>query len=230
MKTLGIIGGTSPESTATYYTEINHLVNKKLGGNHSAPLAIISVEFEELVQIMKAGDWHELGCRLATEGKKLEQIGADAVLLATNTMHKVAPQIVEGVSVPFLSVIDATANAIKAKGLRRVALLGTQFTMSDNFYRDGLSEQGITPLVPSDAVQAEMNRIIFEELCTGKLLPESKQYYLNAIEELKVQGAQGVILGCTEIGLLLQQQDSDLIFFDTALLHAQMAADFILEN
>ena len=228
MKTLGIIGGMSPESTATYYKEINRLVNQRLGGNASAKLLMVSVEFEEIVQCQKRGDWATAGEILATAGKQLEQIGADGVLLATNTMHKVAQPIIEAINVPFLHILDATAQAIKARNLNTVALLGTRFTMQDNFYRDGLLERGITPIVPNEQTQQEIHRIIFDELCVGKFLPESKAFYLNTITELEKQGAQGVILGCTEIGLLIQQTDSNLPFFDTAELHSQMAVEFIL--
>lgn len=230
MKTLGIIGGMSPASTVTYYSEINSLVNQQKGGNTSAPILMVSVEFEEIVQCQKSGDWQKAGEILADAGKKLESIGADGIVLATNTMHKVASQIEQAISVPFLHILDATANAIKAKNLTKIALLGTKFTMSDSFYRDGLIERGIEPIVPDEATQNEIHRIIFEELCTGKILPQSKAFYLETIKTLQAQGAEGVILGCTEIGLLINQTDSDLPLFDTALLHAQMAVDFVLKK
>lgn len=230
MKTLGIIGGMSPESTVTYYQQINRLVNQAKGGNHSAKLLMVSVEFEEIVQCQKSGNWHQAGEILANAGKTLERMGADGILLATNTMHKVAEQITTAIQVPFLHIIDATAQGIKAKRVNKVALLGTRFTMQDRFYRDGLSERGITAIVPNDEQQAEIHRIIFEELCLGKCLPQSKQYYLDVIAQLQQQGVQGVILGCTEIGLLVQQSDFALSFFDTTLLHSQMAADFILNS
>lgn len=230
MKTLGIIGGMSPESTVTYYSEINRLVNQAKGGNFSAPLLMVSVEFDEIVQYQKSGNWQKAGEILADAGKKLETIGANGILLATNTMHKVAPQIIQAIQVPFLHILDATARAIKAQGLRKIALLGTSFTMSDAFYRDGLAERGISALVPNKDTQQEIHRIIFEELCIGKFLPDSKAFYLNTINELAQQGAEGVILGCTEIGLLVRQADSSLPFFDTAQLHSQMAATFILDN
>ena len=230
MKTLGIIGGMSPESTVTYYSEINRLVNQAKGGNFSAPLLMVSVEFDEIVQYQKSGNWQKAGEILADAGKKLETIGANGILLATNTMHKVAPQIIQAIQVPFLHILDATARAIKAQGLRKIALLGTSFTMSDAFYRDGLAERGISALVPNKDTQQEIHRIIFEELCIGKFLPDSKAFYLNTINELAQQGAEGVILGCTEIGLLVRQADSSLPFFDTAQLHSQMAVNFILDN
>ncbi|MGX2950886.1 aspartate/glutamate racemase family protein [Ursidibacter sp. B-7004-1] len=228
MKTLGIIGGMSPESTVTYYSEINRLVNQAKGGNSSAPLLMVSVEFSEIVACQKQGDWQKAGQLLADAAKKLEQIGAEGILLATNTMHKVAESILAQINVPFLHILDATASAIKAQHLQKVALLGTRFTMFDDFYRSGLEKRGITAIVPDDHTQQEIHRIIFEELCIGKLLPESKRFYLNTIDELMQQGAEGVILGCTEIGLLVQQADSQLPFFDTAQLHSKVAVDFIL--
>ncbi|WP_041639419.1 aspartate/glutamate racemase family protein [[Mannheimia] succiniciproducens] len=230
MKTIGILGGMSPESTASYYLEINRAVNLALGGNASAKLLISSVDFEEIVQCQKAGDWQKAGKILAEQAKLLEQAGADGILLATNTMHKVARPIIDNISVPFLHILDAVADSIKAKGLNKVALLGTAFTMSDNFYRDGLIERGITPVVPDEETQKEIHRIIFEELCIGKILPQSKTFYLKTIEKLTALGAEGVILGCTEIGLLINQADSTLPFFDTALLHSEMAVDFVLEK
>lgn len=225
MKILGIIGGMSPESTATYYTEINRLVNQKKGGNISAPIVMVSVEFEEIVQCQKQSEWQRAGEILAEAGKKLEMIGAEGIVLATNTMHKVAPQIERALSIPFLHILDA----IKSRGLNKVALLGTKFTMSDNFYRDGLIVRGITPIVPNESAQNEIHRIIFDELCVGKFLPQSKAFYLDTIEFLRKQGAEGVILGCTEIGLLVNQSDFSLPFFDTAKLHSQMAAEFVLK-
>ncbi|HDR1314944.1 aspartate/glutamate racemase family protein [Pasteurella multocida] len=228
MKTLGIIGGMSPESTVTYYRLINQLINQTKSGNHSAPLVMVNVEFEQIVCLQKQGEWHKAGEILATAAKKLTQIGAEGILLATNTMHKVAPQIIDVIDVPFLHIIDATAKAIKIKNLTQVALLGTQFTMQDPFYRDLLLHHDITPLVPNQKQQQEMHRIIFTELCVGQIKPESKQFYLDVINDLAKQGAQGVILGCTEIGLLINQQDATLPFFDTTTLHAQAAAEFIL--
>ncbi|MDO4431304.1 MAG: aspartate/glutamate racemase family protein [Lonepinella koalarum] len=230
MKTLGILGGMSPESTVTYYTEINRAVNQAAGGNSSAPLLIASVNFADIVACQKQGDWQLAGEILAEAAKKLEYMGAEGILLATNTMHKVASQIVDQIKVPFLHILDAVTKCIRQQGLHKVALLGTSFTMSDRFYIEGLQERGISAIVPETAVQAEIHRIIFDELCVGKILPESKNNYLNTISELQKQGAEGVILGCTEIGLLIQQEDSVLPFFDSAKLHAQMAVEFILSQ
>lgn len=228
MKTLGILGGMSAESTVSYYLNINRAVNQALGGNSSAKIFISSVNFEEIVQCQKQGNWQRAGEILAEQAKLLEQAGAEGILLATNTMHKVANQITDTISVPFLHILDCTAKAIRAKGISKVALLGTQFTMSDNFYRDGLVERGITPIVPDESTQKEIHRIIFDELCLGKIEQNSKDFYLQTIKDLAALGAEGVILGCTEIGLLVQQSDSELPFFDTAELHSQMAVEFIL--
>lgn len=230
MKTLGILGGMSPESTATYYVEINRAVNQVLGGNSSASLLIASVNFADIVACQKRGDWQKAGEILSEAALKLEHIGAEGILLATNTMHKVAQQIAARINVPFLHILDVVAERIQQNGLKKVALLGTSFTMSDRFYIEGLQERGITALVPPPSMQEEIHRIIFDELCVGKILPDSKSYYLNTIANLQKQGAEGVILGCTEIGLLIQQTDLSLPFFDTAQLHSQMAVEFILSK
>ncbi|MFA9488723.1 MULTISPECIES: aspartate/glutamate racemase family protein [unclassified Mannheimia] len=228
MKTLGILGGMSAESTVSYYININRAVNQALGGNSSAKILLSSVNFEEIVQHQKQGNWQQSGEILAEQAKLLEQAGAEGILLATNTMHKVAKQISDNISVPFLHILDCVADSIQSKGLSKVILLGTQFTMSDNFYRDELIERGITPLVPDETAQKEIHRIIFDELCLGKIEESSKAFYLETIKQLQAQGAEGVILGCTEIGLLIQQSDSELPFFDTAALHSQMAVEFVL--
>lgn len=230
MKTLGIIGGMSPESTVTYYSQINRLVNQAKGGNYSAKLLMVSVEFEQIVQCQKAGNWQQAGEILADAALTLEKMGADGILLATNTMHKVADYISRAVTIPFLHIIDATAQHILAQNISTVALLGTRFTMQDDFYRNGLSERGISAIVPSEEQQSEIHRIIFEELCVGKLLPKSKQYYLQVIADLQKLGAEGIILGCTEIGLLIEQTDFSLPFFDTAEIHSKTASTFILDG
>lgn len=228
MKTLGIIGGMSSASTETYYREINRLVNQAKGHNHSAPLIVYSVDFEPIVQYQKQNEWQKAGEMLADIAVKLQQIGAEGILLATNTMHKIAPAIQEKIAVPFLHIVDATAQAIQSRQVDKVALLGTQFVMQQDFYKQGLAQYQIETIVPDEETQQEIHRIIFQELCVGEILPESKQYYLNVIEQLIAQGAKGVILGCTEIGLLIQQHDVAVPVFDTATLHAKMASRFIL--
>lgn len=230
MNTLGIIGGMSPASTTTYYDQINQIVNQAKGGNTTAPLIVYSVEFGEIVACQKSGDWQKAGEILATAAQKLEQIGAKGVLIATNTMHKVAEPVRNAVNVPLIDIVEVTATAIKQQGLSKVALLGTAFVMQQDFYKNGLAARGVQAIVPSETEQAEIHRIIFEELCVGNIQADSKAFYLSVIQKLETQGIQGVILGCTEIGLLIQQADSDLPFFDTAALHAQAAAEFVLGN
>ncbi|MDO4897135.1 MAG: aspartate/glutamate racemase family protein [Moraxella sp.] len=230
MKTLGVIGGMSPASTATYYNEINQAVNQAKGANTTAPLIVYSVDFEPIVQCQRQNDWQTAGELLTNIAQRLEQIGADGILLATNTMHKVAPVIKAGICVPFLHIVDATAHAIIAQNIHKVALLGTKFVMSESFYQDGLAKYGIQSLVPNAKDQDDIHRIIFDELCVGKVCEASKRIYLNVINDLKSQGVDAVILGCTEIGLLVNQNDLDILMFDTAKLHAQMAVDFILKD
>lgn len=229
MKTLGILGGMSSESTTTYYNYINHKINQTKGANTSASLIIYSVNFEEIFQCQKRNDWQQAGDILADKAKKLQTIGADAILLATNTMHMVAPTIQNNITVPFLHIVDATAQAINAKNIDKVALLGTQFVMQQDFYKNKLADFGVESIVPDASAQVEIHRIIFNELCVGEIKPSSKQFYLDVINQLQQQGAKGVILGCTEIGLLIKQHDLTIPVFDTALLHAQMAVDFILQ-
>lgn len=229
MKTIGIIGGMSPESTVLYYQIINREINRRLGGNRSADLLMHSVDFETVAAMQRSGDWAAAGALLAESARKLESIGADALVLATNTMHKVADEIQAAVSVPLLHVVDATAEAVKAQGLQSVGLLGTRFTMSDGFYTRRMNGLGVHTLVPSEREQDEIHRVIFEELCVGQCRAEAKAYYLDVIARLQAQGAQGVILGCTEIGLLLQPEDCPLPLFDSAEIHALAAVAYILQ-
>lgn len=230
MRKIGIIGGMSPESTAIYYLEINRLVNRARGGNTSAPLILDNMEFEQIVQCQKNGDWQQAGEILAQSAQKLQQAGAQAIVLATNTMHKVADSIQTAIDVPFLHILDGVAQSIHAQNKQCVGLLGTRFTMQDVFYKQGLEQRGIRAIVPDDDAQAEIHRIIFEELCVGKILPSSRDFYLQTIEKLAEQGAEAVILGCTEIGLLIQQDKTDLTLLDTTQIHVAMAVDFILNH
>lgn len=230
MRKIGIIGGMSPESTAIYYLEINRLVNRARGGNTSAPLILDNMEFEQIVQCQKNGDWQQAGEILAQSAQKLQQAGAQAIVLATNTMHKVADGIQTAIDVPFLHILDGVAQSIHAQNKQCVGLLGTRFTMQDVFYKQGLEQRGIRTIVPDDDAQAEIHRIIFEELCVGKILPSSRDFYLQTIEKLAEQGAEAVILGCTEIGLLIQQDKTDLTLLDTTQIHVAMAVDFILNH
>lgn len=228
MKTIGIIGGMSAESTVLYYQIINRETNARLGGNHSADIVMHSVDFEKIVRLQKAGDWAAAGAVLAESARKLEGMGADVLVLATNTMHKIADVIEQAVRIPLLHVVDATAAAVRAKGLSRVGLLGTRFTMSDGFYSERMAKQGVEIRVPSENEQAEIHRIIFEELCLNKIQAGSKAYYQQVVRRLQEQGAEGVILGCTEIGLLLKENDCPLPLFDSAEIHALAAVDFAL--
>ena len=228
MKTLGLIGGMSPESTVSYYQIINREVNRRLGGNYSADMVMHSVNFENIAALQRAGDWQQAGAVLAASAKQLESMGAQAIVLATNTMHKVAPAIEQVVRVPLIHVVDAVAHAIQAQGLRRVALLGTRFTMSDGFYTERLQKLGISAMVPTTAQQDEIHRVIFEELCRNRLTDAARRYYQEVITELHANGAQGVIFGCTEIGLLLKPEECPLPVFDSAEIHALAAAAFAL--
>lgn len=228
MKTLGMIGGMSPESTVLYYQIINREVNRRLGGNNSANIVMHSVNFAEIAALQAQGNWQQAGVLLADSAQKLAQMGAEGLVLATNTMHKVADVIQAAVEIPLLHVVDATAAAIHAQGLDKVGLLGTRFTMSDGFYTQRMREFGIATVLPNEAQQAEIHRVIFEELCCNRFTDTAKRYYQQVVEDLQAQGAQGVILGCTEIGLLLQAQDCALPVWDSAVIHALAAVEWIL--
>ncbi|MDO4908191.1 aspartate/glutamate racemase family protein [Neisseria sp.] len=228
MKTIGIIGGMSPESTVSYYQIINRETNRRLGGNSSADILMHSVNFETIAAMQRTGDWQGAGGVLAQSAVRLERMGAQAIVLATNTMHKVAPAIEAVVQVPLIHVVDATAAAVKAAGLCKVALLGTRFTMSDGFYTDRMRGLGVETLVPSESVQHEIHRVIFEELCRNRFTEAAKRYYLDTVADLQRQGAEGVVFGCTEIGLLLKPGDCPLPVFDSAEIHALSAVDFAL--
>lgn len=228
MKTLGIIGGMSYESTASYYTLINKKINQKLGKSHSAKLLIASVDFEPIVQQQKSGDWQASGKLLAEQAHNLQLAGADGILLATNTMHKVADDINNAIDVPFLHIVDCMADELQAKGISTVGLLGTEFTMQDGFYHRVLERRGIKVVTPELELQAEIHRIIFDELCHGKILDESREVYINAINELQANNSEAVILGCTEIGLLIDDSSSPLPVFDSTLVHVDQAVEWML--
>jgi aspartate racemase len=230
MKTIGLIGGMSWESTQTYYRLINQAIREKLGGLHSARLVLYSVDFHDIEVLQRLGDWQAAGVLLAQAAQSLQAAGADMVVICTNTMHKVAEQVQAAVSIPLLHIADPTAHAIRAAGFQRVALLGTRFTMEQDFYRARLEQQhGLQVIVPEQNERDTVHRIIYEELCMGQIKPESKAAYLNIIRQLQARGAQAVVLGCTEISLLVQQADLDLPLFDTTALHAIAAADAALK-
>ena len=231
MKVIGLIGGMSWESTVPYYRHINEAVKARLGGLHSARLVLYSVDFQEIEHLQKTGDWARAGDILVDAARALAAAGAQCIVLCTNTMHKVAPAIEAAVPLPLLHIADPTAAAIKRAELSRVGLLGTRFTMEQSFYRDRLSQQhGLAVLVPQPEDRALVHRVIFEELCLGKVLPASRLHYQRVMADLVAQGAQGIILGCTEISLLVTQADCSVPLFDTTHLHAVGAAEWALDG
>lgn len=229
MKTIGLLGGMSWESTIPYYRLINEGIKQRLGGLHSAKILLHSVDFHEIEACQASGEWDKAGEILARAAADLERIGADGIVLCTNTMHKVAAPIEARCRVPFLHIADATGRAIEKQALRNVALLGTRYTMEQDFYRGRLEQQfGINSLIPDADDRARINQIIFDELCLGTFSATSRDYYLQVIARLADRGAEGVIFGCTEIGLLVPAEMSPLPVFDTAALHAADAVDFML--
>ncbi|MBZ9612917.1 aspartate/glutamate racemase family protein [Rheinheimera maricola] len=229
MKTIGLIGGMSWESTIPYYRYINEAVKNQLGGLHSAKCILVSVDFYDIERLQQAGDWDAAGAMLADAARSLEAAGADFIVLCTNTMHKVAANIEAAVAIPLLHIADATAAAIKQAGCSRVGLLGTKFTMQQPFYRERLSEQhGIEVLLPNETEQDSLHQIIYQELCQGVINPESKQIVRRMMAGLAWQGVDGIILGCTEIGLLVGKADAAVPLFDTTLIHAKAAVELAL--
>lgn len=228
MKTIGLIGGMSWESTVTYYQIVNRVVQQRLGGLHSARVLLDSVDFAEIEACQSSGNWDKSARLLADAALRLEKAGADLVLICTNTMHKVAPQVQAVLHVPLLHIADATADALRSAGVDTVALLGTKYTMCQNFYKEKLISAGIQVLIPDEPDVELVNRVIFDELCLGVLKETSRQEFLRIIDDLAQKGARGVILGCTEIGLLISQADTALPVFDTTLIHATRAADLAL--
>ena len=229
-RTLGIIGGMSWESTESYYRLINEGIKAKLGNLHSADLLIHSVDFAPIGELQAQGAWDEMGAILANSGKRLQAAGAQGLLIATNTMHKVVDDVKAATNLPIIHIADATAKAIQAQGLTKIALLGTQFTMTQDFYKQRLIDAGLQVLIPENDARAEVHRIIYDELCQGQFLDSSRQYYSQVIKDLANKGAEGVILGCTEIGLLIQQADSPIAVFDTTAIHAAAAVKFLLSH
>jgi len=228
MKTIGLIGGMSWESTIPYYRIINEYVKEKMGGLHSARIILYSVEFEEIEKCQSMGEWEKSGEILADAAKKLELAGAELILICTNTMHKVFPQVQSAVSVPLIHIAEATADALKTEQIRSVALLGTKYTMTQDFYKQKLIERGFSVLIPNEEDMELVNRVIFKELCVGIIDAASRKEFSRIIAGLKEQGAEAVILGCTEIGLLVRPEDSVLKTFDTTRIHAKAAAAIAL--
>ena len=230
MKTIGIIGGMSWESTLSYYRLINQKVNTALGGLHSAKILLNSVDFADIEPLQRHGDWEQAGVLLINAARSLEAAGANGLLIATNTMHKLVPQVSAAISIPVLHIVDATANALNQQNVAKVGLLGTRFTMEQDFYRERLEQYGIGVLTPDAPTRQAVHDIIFEELCQGITTASSRQVYVDAITALASQGAEAVILGCTEIGLLVSQSDTQLPLFDTTEIHTDAAVDWALTN
>lgn len=228
MKTIGLIGGMSWESTLTYYQVINEEIKTTLKGLHSAKIILYSVDFAEIETCQAQGDWEKSAQILLQAAQSLEKAGADFLVICTNTMHKVIPMMENHLQIPIVHIADATADALLSEGIRKVALLGTKYTMTQDFYKNKLMDKGIEVLIPGAEEVEEVNRIIYEELCLGEVKDSSRVFYQKVIKGLKKEGAQGVILGCTEIGLLIQQKDSVLPVFDTAQIHALTVAHISL--
>ncbi|AQZ82375.1 aspartate/glutamate racemase [Acinetobacter calcoaceticus] len=230
MKTIGLLGGMSWESTALYYQQINKMVHGKLGKLHSAKVIINSVDFEEIAALQVKGLWQEAGAYLAEQALNLEKAGAECILVCTNTMHKIAPQIEDAITVPFLHIADATAKEIVSQDIRKVALLGTAFTMEQDFYKARLQDHGIDVIIPNEADRKIVHDIIYEELCLGVINPDSRQKYMAIVERLVAEGAEGIILGCTEICMLIGEVEFSVPLFDTTTIHAKEAVNFSLNE
>ncbi len=224
MKTIGLIGGMSWESTALYYKIINEKIKEMLGGLHSAKIILYSVDFAEIEAYQAKDEWEKSAEALGEIAIKLEKAGADFIVICTNTMHKIAPHIEEKVTIPLIHIAEATAKAIKKQNVKKIALLGTKYTMVQQFYKQKLVDASIEVLIPHAEDIEIVNGIIYKELCLGIINPASKQQYMAIIRKLQEQGAEGVILGCTEIGLLISQEDTSLPVFDTTHIHAQEVA------
>lgn len=230
MRTIGLIGGMSWESSAIYYRLLNEEIKTRLGGLHSAQCLLYSVDFADIERRQREGDWDGAGQILAQAAQSLERGGAEALVLCTNTMHKVAAHITAAVSIPLLHIVDATAQAIQAAKRQRILLLATRFTMEQAFYRERMQQFGIELLIPDAGERDDIHRIIYQELCLGQVLPASRQRYLEIINHHVAAGAEGVILGCTEITMLIKPGDTQVPQFDSTALHAAAAVDWALRS
>ncbi|CAM3604154.1 Aspartate racemase [Vibrio aerogenes CECT 7868] len=231
MKTIGMLGGMSWESTASYYKAINEGVKSELGGLHSAKICLYSVNFDEIEKLQHEGKWNETALILSNAAKSVEAGGADFLIICTNTMHKVVPEIEAEISIPILHIADATANKLVADGVKKVGLLGTRFTMEQDFYKSRLVDKfGIDVVVPDTNEQTVVHDIIYDELCRGVIRTESREQYLNIVSGLHEQGAEAVILGCTEIALLIQQEHTKVPLYDTTEIHAAQAVQLAISN
>ncbi|WP_349343333.1 aspartate/glutamate racemase family protein [Marinobacter sp. MMG032] len=230
MKTIGLLGGMSWESTQTYYRLLNEGVKTRLGGLHSAKIVLYSVDFADIEALQHKGDWGATARILSDAALSVQKAGADFLMIGTNTMHKVAPEIEQAIGIPLLHIADATAQVLKKDGATRVGLLGTRFTMEQAFYRQRLEAAGIDVLTPNESQRDEVHRVIYEELCQGKIKPDSRHTYLDIVSSLSGRGAQAVILGCTEIGLLISQADTEVPLYDTTEIHAAQAVELALAH
>ena len=229
LKTIGLIGGMSWESTVTYYKIINETVKEKLGGLHSAKCILYSIDFQEIEECQANGNWEKSGEILGEAANNLEKAGADFIVICTNTMHKVVNQIKEKISIPILHIAEMTAEKILEKGLKNIALLGTKYTMEQDFYKSKLIEKGINVIIPDKNDIEIINEVIYDELCLGTINSNSKKKFLEIVDKLRNKGAEGIILGCTEIGLLIKNEDTDVPLFDTAVIHAEEAAIYSIK-
>ncbi len=230
MKTIGLIGGMSWESTLSYYKIINEVIKQKLGGYHSAKCILYSVDFHEIEECQSRGDWEKSGEILAAAALALQTAGADYIVICTNTMHKVVDRIQQKITIPVLHIAEATAAALQKQGIAKVALLGTKYTMQQDFYKSKLIDAGLEVLIPEPGDMELINKTIYHELCLGIISHLSKQEFLRIIASMTDAGAEGIILGCTEIGLLVEQSDTSFPLFDTTLIHATQAALYSLED
>ena len=229
MKTIGLLGGMSWESTNLYYRWINQLVGQKMGKLHSAQIAMVSVDFQPIEELQVSGNWEQAGDVLAQAARQIEAAGADFLLICTNTMHKVAPQVENAISIPLLHIADATADKIKARGIDTIGLLGTNFTMEQDFYAGRLKDlHGLDVLIPPKQDRELVHNVIYNELVLGQVKDKSREEYLRIMADLQGRGAQGVIEGCTEIVMLVQQEHTDIPLFDTTAIHAEKAVEFAL--
>ncbi|BDR52820.1 racemase [Bombiscardovia nodaiensis] len=228
MKTIGLIGGMSWESSAEYYRILNEVVKRELGGLHSARCILYSVDFDEIERYQFAGQWDKAGEVMAGAARSLEAAGADCLAICTNTMHKLVPQVEDASSLPLLHIAQMTADQLKLAGISKVGLLGTTFTMEQDFYKTTIASNGIEVIVPDADDRRLVNDVIYQELCLGEIKDSSRRAYVEIIDKLASQGAQGVILGCTEIGLLVKQADTQVPLFDTTLIHAEGIAQYAL--
>jgi aspartate racemase len=231
MKTIGLLGGMSWESTSTYYRLLNEGIKHRLGGLHSARLCLFSVDFSEIEELQHKGDWDATAEILSRAAQQVQAGGAEFLLIGTNTMHKVADQVADSIDIPLLHIADATAEKLKQNGVQTIGLLGTRFTMQQDFYKGRLTQlHGIEVLVPDEKEQEEIHRVIYDELCLGKVEHDSRDYFLQAMERLVQQGAQGIILGCTEIAMLVRATDTDIPLYDTTEIHCAAAIDHALNT